>query len=464
MQITMRVLNLALGVVVTALVVRALGRNGYGQWSTIMVALGLTGFAMGFGSETVAIREAARDPEHEDEWIGALLTLRLLALLPATMLSLAIVLVLHSSSQMLVAGFILTLAMPFSVLGTAGLVFPLHVDNRVPMLVLTLKSVLWGIAVAAIFLSGGGMVALAVGMTATNAIGAGLETVIATRKLGRWPGLSKARLRSLALTSLPIGVSGVLVIGYARIDQVMVFEMVGSRAAGLYGSVYNVLDQAHFVPISIMTTVAPVIAAAWPDDRGRLLRATRLASELIAVASFGALAFTIVGAKDLVRLVFGPGFVAAAPALPILAAAFVFICYGYLTDNVLLVIGMQRRMLWLTLGALIVNVVGNLLLIPPLGFLGAAWMTLVTEVLVSLVSFAVIQRRLELSIPKPGRIGRAAAAAALLYGALALIAGQGGSLSLLTAVAVFGYPALLFGLRAVGADDIRVLLRGDVAI
>ncbi|MHB1537095.1 MAG: flippase [Solirubrobacteraceae bacterium] len=464
MQIAMRILNLALGVVVTALVVRALGRYGYGQWSTIRTVLTLTAFAMSFGSETVAIREAAGDPQREHEWVGALLTLRLLALLPAMLLSLAIVLVLHSSSQMLLAGVVLTLAMPFTVLGGVGLIFQLHVDNRMPMLVLTLKSVLWGIAVVVVFSTGGDMVALAVGMTATNAIGVALEAAIATRKLGGWPGLSTARLRALTVASLPIAVSGVLVIGYARIDQVMVFEMVGSGAAGLYGSVYNVLEQAHFVPISILTTVAPVIAAAWPQDTRRLLRAVRLASELIAVASFGALAFTIVAAKDLVRLVFGTSFVGAAPALPILAGAFVFICYGYLTDNVLLVIGMQRRMLWITLGALIVNVVGNLLLIPPLGFVGAAWMTLITEVLVSLVSFAVIRRRLELSIPKPGRIGRAAAAAALLYGALALTAGQGGSLPLLVAVAVFGYPALLFGLRAVGVDDVRVLLRRDAPI
>ncbi len=107
------------------------------------------------------------------------------------------------------------------------------------------------------------------------------------------------RLRPLVRAALPIGISGMLIISYARIDQVIVFTIVGSGAAGLYGSVYNVLDQAHFVPISILTTLAPVMAAAWPADRARLLRTARLTAELMAVASLGALAFAIVAATPL---------------------------------------------------------------------------------------------------------------------------------------------------------------------
>ena len=94
--------------------------------------------------------------------------------------------------------------------------------------------------------------------------------------------------------SLPIGISGLMIIAYARIDQVIVFAIAGSNAAGLYEAVYNVLDQSHFVPFSILTTLAPVMAAAWPADRARMLRAARLTAELLAIASFGGLAFACV--------------------------------------------------------------------------------------------------------------------------------------------------------------------------
>ncbi len=82
--------------------------------------------------------------------------------------SLVAVVLLHASHQMLIAGLILVLAMPFGGVGALALLFQLRVDNRVPMIVLTLRSVLWGAAVLVIYLEHGGMVALAIAMVATN--------------------------------------------------------------------------------------------------------------------------------------------------------------------------------------------------------------------------------------------------------------------------------------------------------
>jgi O-antigen/teichoic acid export membrane protein len=461
MQVVVRVLNLAVGVLVTALVVRTLGAAGYGQWSTIFIILSLIGYLANFGMEGVAVREAARDPEREYEWIGAVMLLRLLALTPVMLLSLAALLLLHRSHQMLIAGLILIVAMPFGGVGALQLIFQLRVNNLVPMIVLTLRSVLWGIAVAIIYWRGAGMVELAIAMAITNSIGSVVQAVAALRLTDRWPRPSRAQLVPLVRAGLPVGIAGVLIISYARIDQVIVFGMLGSRAAGLYGAVYNVLDQSHFVPISILTTLAPVIAASWPADRARLLRTARFTAELMAVGSLGALAFASVAATPVVRLIFGAKFVSAAPALPVLGGAFVFICFGYLNGNLLVVLGLQREFMWISLIALVVNVAGNLILIPIMGFMGAAWMTLATEVVVFGASLSLILRTLELPWPKPGRIGRTVLAAGLLVGVLSALRLASAPLAVLVLGACVCYPALLFGLRALAPEDIRTLLRRE---
>jgi len=439
LQIVIRVANLALGVVVTALVVRALGRSGYGQWSTIFIVLTLVGYFANFGMETVALREAARDPEHEHEWIGAVMMLRFIVLGPVIVCSVAAILVLRQSHEMLVAGLILILTMPFNGVGALQLIFQLRVRNLVPMLVLTLRSVLWAIAVVIIYVQGYGMVALAIAMSATNAVGSIVQALAALRVADRIPRPSRRRLGPLVRASIPVGLSGVLIIAYARIDQVIVFTVVGSSGAGLYGSVYNVLDQSHFVPASILTTLAPVMAAAWPADRGRLLRSARMTAELMAIASFGALAF--------------------ATVLPVLGGAFVFICFDYLNGNVLLVLGKQNALLRISVIALVVNVIGNLVFVPLDGFMGAAWMTLATEAVVFAASLALILRTLELPLPRPGKIGRTALAALLLAAGLEAMRLASAPLEALVVAACVCYPALLFGLRAVGRDELGVLLR-----
>lgn len=459
MQIVARVLNLGLGVVVTALLARTLGRAHYGQWSTIFVVLGLVGYLASFGMEKVVVREAAAAPEQEYEWFGAMMLLRLMLLVPAIVVSLLALLALERSHEMLIAGLILVLGMPFDGIGVVSLVFQLRVNNLVPMVVLTLRSVLWGVAVAVIYWRGGDMIELAIAMAVTNGVGSLVQSAAALRVLDPWPRPSRARLRALLRVGVPLGISGVLVISYARIDQLIVYAISGSEAAGLYGAVYGVLDQAHFVPMSVLTTLTPIIAASWPADRERMLRVVRLAAELLTVASLGALAFAAVAATPVVRLVFGEDFVHAAPALPVLGGAYVFICFGYLNGSLLAVLGLQRRLLRISLLALIVNVAGNLVLVPTIGFMGAAWMTLATELLVCASSLRVILKALDLPFPHPGRIGRTVLAAALLTGALLGLKAAGAPLAALAFAAAVLYPALLFGVRALEVGDIRILLR-----
>jgi O-antigen/teichoic acid export membrane protein len=459
MQVAVRVLNLGLGVFVTALVVRTLGRVGYGQWSTMFAVLALVSFFANFGMEGVALREAARAPEIEHEWIGAVIMLRLLLIVPVMAGCFGALLLMQHTEGMLIAGAIMIVTMPFGGAGAMGLLFQLRVDNRIPMLILTLRSVLWGAAVLVINLEGGGIVTLAIALVSTNLVGTLVQTIVALKLADRRPMISTKHVRELVRIAMPIGIAGVLVIAYARIDQVIVYTISGPRQAGLYGAVYNVLDQAHFVPISILTTLAPVLAASWPSDPARLRRTATLIAELLAIASLGGLAFAIVAAGPAVRLVFGAAYAEAAPALPVLAAAFVLICFGYLNGNLLLVLGLQRKLLRISLIALVFNLAGNFVLVPLVGFMGAAWMTLATEAVVLVQTSRLISAQLGTDRPALGRLRRTVLAAVVLGAGLGLMRLGGAPLGALVAAGALGYPALLIGLRALELDDLRVVLR-----
>ena len=226
-QVFARLANLALGVLVTALLARTLGSAGYGQWATILAVLGLTGYFANFGMEGVVVREAAREPEHEGEWLGAAMLLRLILLGPVVVLSLLAVLLLQESHQMLLAGVVLILGMPFDGVGAMQLVFQLRIKNTVPMLVLTIRE-------RAV---GGGRGGSSSGAAATwsrwrsrwrsrtpvgrraGARGAAADRALAA-PLAQAPGAARAR-------GCPAGNLGGLITAYANIDQVIVFELAG---------------------------------------------------------------------------------------------------------------------------------------------------------------------------------------------------------------------------------------------
>jgi O-antigen/teichoic acid export membrane protein len=463
-QVLTRVLNLALGIVVTALVVRTLGDTGYGQWMTILTSFQLVGFFTSLGLESVAVREAAADPAHAEDWVGALLVTRLALTLPVILVGFGVLLAIEESHAMLIAGIVLLVEFPFGVGSSLAVVHQLRVDNRLPMVILTVNSVLWGVSVLVIHLAGGGLVAMAVAMTAVSTVTAFMQA-FASLKLMRFKlKPSRAAIVRLIRVGAPLGIAGLLVNAYARIDQIIVFEQAGAKEAGYYGAVYRVLEQAHFIPVSVLTTLAPIMAGLYLADRARMLRIVTLAAEFLAIGSLGALAFASVAATPLMTLFFGEEFAPAAPALPILGGAFVFICYGYLTGNLLLTLGIANRQIAVGAAGLVVNVIGNLILVPKYGFEGAAWMTLATEVVVVATGgWFVVQKLGGLGEISFGRLPRVIAAALVLLAALLGLDAAGAGLVVLSVAAGVLYPALLVGLKAVAPGELKVLLvkRGE---
>lgn len=458
-QIGARILNLALGVVVTVLLARALGDDGFGEWSTVLVVVQLAAYFTSFGVESVVVREAAADPEREDEWLGALLLLRALLSIPAVIVGLAVVLLIQDNNSMLVAGIVLLAQTPFNVGASLRVVHQMRVRNWFPMIVLTINSVLWAAAVIAIYATDGGVVELAVAMTVIGAFTATLQALAAVRIARPHLRPSREATMKLARVGLPVGISGLLVLAYARIDQVLVFAIAGPAEAGLYGAEYRIVEQAHLVPISLMTTLLPILSGAWPRDRERAMRIAWRSAEYLAAASLGGLAVALAVAEPLTVLLYGEDFAAAAPALPVLGGAFVFICFGYLTGNLILIAGLQRKLIAIGLVGLVVNVAGNVALVPPWGFMGAAWMTLATEAAVVSFSAVLLARAVGLGHPDLRRLARIFAAAGILALALVGLDAAGLPLAPVLAVAAIGYPALVVSVGGIGVAELRSLVR-----
>ena len=395
-QVLGRALNLVPGIVVTVLLTRSLGDDGFGEWSTALAIVQIATPFGDFGLEQVAVRKAAATRHEERDWIGALITLRLAFALPVAIVTAIAQLVVANNSEMAAAGLLLTGTLLLAPLSMTRVAFQTRVRNDLTILVLTVNSILWTAAVVAIAAADGGMVWFAAAFLASAVCSVGLGVWLGSR-LSRPVMRGSRRLwRELARIGVPIGVAGLVVTAYVKLDQVMLFSLAGAEDAGLYGAVYRFLDQAQFLPAALLTTLFPIMASSWPADPERVRRIGRLIADYLAIVSLPALGFTIVASEPVVRLLFGEDFLRAADALPILMGAFVVICFGYLAGNLVVVLELQRIFLRNALIALVFNVVLNLILIPPYGFVAAAWVTLATEVLVTALTLSAVLRRLEL--------------------------------------------------------------------
>ncbi|MGH2834305.1 MAG: polysaccharide biosynthesis C-terminal domain-containing protein [Solirubrobacteraceae bacterium] len=386
--------------------------------------------------------------------------MRLLLAVPITLLSLGGILLIAPTSQARLAGVFVAAVMLAGAPSALSVVFQMRVRNHIPMAIMTLNSVIWGAGVVVVSALSGGIVAFSAVFLATSALTSALTVVWALR-------MATVRLRgvrelwgALLRVGVGVGVAGILVTVYVKLDQILVLEYAGSRQAGLYGAAYRLLDQVQFIPISVMTTLFPLIAAAYSSHRDRARALLQSAAEYLAMASLPILAFTVVGAHPIITLLFGRAFGPAAPALPILAGAFVSISFGYLVGNMVVVLELQRRFIRFAAMGVVINVVLNILLIPRYGFLAAAWITLLTEVTVMSLSMRMVLAELSMR-PRFTRLLRTLLAAAAMGLATWLSRLAGLPLAGLVAVSIASYLPFLLLLKVVTVRELLAVLRRD---
>jgi O-antigen/teichoic acid export membrane protein len=437
-------------------IARELGSSGFGEWSSLLVVVQMAAYLADLGLEQVGVRRAAGEPEREAEWIGATVALRGLVSLPATLVSVLVVLLISDRHEMAVAGVLASSTILLSGPNTTRALLQLRLRNDVNVAVMTFSSIVWGGSAIAVVAAGGGLVPLAIAFSISALLTTVLQVVLGLRAGGIELVGSRGLWRSLARVGLPLAAAGLLVLAYARIDQILVLEIVGAREAGLYGAVYRILEQAHFLPLTVSLTLLPLVSAAYPSDPARVRELLQTTTDYLALVSLPVLGVSLAAAGPLIDLLFGSAFADAAPALPVLMGAFVLICLGYLSGNMVIVLGLQRKFVRYALVGLVFNVVLNVILLPPYGFIAAAWTTLATELVVVGLAWRAVLTELDFRL-RLGRIGRTLLATTgmtlLLLGMRAL----GVPTVALLLVAGASYALLALALRAVSITELRAL-------
>jgi O-antigen/teichoic acid export membrane protein len=319
------------------------------------------------------------------------------------------------------------------------------------------NGLLWGAAVAVVALLDGGLVAYAAAFLAVATVTNTVYIVLAMRAAPVHFRGGRPLWGDLLRQGLPVGIGGLLTLGYGYVDQVIVFEVAGVRDAGLYGAVYRIYERVQFLPAAIMTTLFPLFVTARDRDAARVRRLFHSAIDYLLLTSLPAFAITLAGYEPITRLLFGEDFIDAAPALPLLMATFVVVSLGYLTGYLIVAYNLQRKFLAIAIGALVFNVAANLALVPSYGFMAAAWLTLATEVLVMSLSMWIVCSAMRIA-PTGEHVGRivfAAVASGLL--AWGLREADVPTIAWV-ALASAAYAGLVIALGAVRPAELRALV------
>ena len=207
-------------------------------------------------------------------------------------------------------------------------------------------------------------------------------TVVIARMARTLPkGPRRYRWRHWLGASLPIALIDLANAGFTFVDVVVLGFLMPPSAVGLYFAATRIQQFVVFVHFAAVAATAQRFSAAHAvGDRATLAWLVRLQGRGT-LAATALVALAVVAASPLLLAMFGPQFSDSIPILAVLAAGSVAASLFGPGEDLLTMLGGERLCAGITLAMLAVAVGACLLLVPPLGVIGAALGMALTTIL-----------------------------------------------------------------------------------
>lgn len=457
------------GILLLALLTRYLGPAGFGRYTFVTGYVGIFAIATDLGLQTIAVREMARDPEQTRVVAGELLSLKIvlavLAVTAAIVIALAAPVAAFSSPGIPAAVAIAAAALLFTPLsGTGAAIFQTHLRMTVPAASDVVYRLI-NLTLVALFSAGvlfGGRAGIAFRLNAVLlASTAGLLVSAlfiyrsATRLVPIVPRWNRNVVLFMVRDAAPLALVSVLGIIHYRIDVLILSQMAPMSTVGLYGVATKILDVSIAMAAMFMALVFPVLSRRTLGDPALLQRAFGKTVDILVIVGLGAAVFLASLAPLVVRILTHQAFAGAIPPVTIIAWAIPITFLATAFTQMVVAANQQIRAVPVSIGAIVVNVALNLILIPRMGASGPALATDISESL-NTVGMALIMMQHYGFGPSWSGIAKICLAGA----ASAAVLAYGHALTpwLIVPLAGIVYLAGLAALRVVTVADVRVLL------
>ena len=376
-----KILRMVVGLLVGVWVARYLGPEKFGLLSFAHSFVGLFTIFATLGLDEVVVRELVKDESRRDSLVGTTFWLKLFgAFLVLLVLAFAINFTSNDVDTHILV-FIIASATIFQSFNIVDFYFQSKILGKFVAYANFISLFISTIVKIALILSHASLLAFAwVVLFDSFVLACGFIYFFLKHSTFRIKYLifHKSTAIDLLKDSWPLIFSGGVLMIQARIDQVMIKEMLGSLEVGYYSVAMRLIEAVAFIPMLLKSSLYPSIQSAKIQSKAlyqdRLLNFYRLNFLFFLVLAIPIFIF----AEPIIVLLFGIEYQPAGVLLALLSIRLFFANMGVargtyiLTENL-----MKFSMLTMILGT-IVNIYLNYVLIPYYGSRGAIVATIVS--------------------------------------------------------------------------------------
>lgn len=375
-----QILRMIAGLLVGIWVARYLGPEQFGVFSYATAFVAIFGSLAKLGLDGIVVRDLVNEPHKKDLYLGTAFWLKLVgALITFIIVAFATLFTSNDYTTNLYI-FIIASGIIFQSFEVIDFYFQSKVLSKFVSLCKMAQLLLSSLLKVYFVLTGADLFwFVVVSLIDQIALATTLYIAYKYQKLENFYRYFDSEVaKNFLKNSWPLVFSGLVVMIYMRIDQIMIKEMLGSQEVGVYSAAVRLSEAWYFIPMVITSSLFPAIVNAKKVSKELYYtRLQRLYTFMVWTAIAIALPITFLS-DWLVNLLYGKEYMGAGQVLMIQTWAGLFVFLGVASSSWLTSENLQTIAFYRTFAGAIINIVLNLLLIPIYGIAGAAVATLVS--------------------------------------------------------------------------------------
>jgi len=456
-QVASKIIVTGLGLLAVATMTRYLGREGFGQYTTIITFLSFFAIIADLGLTLVTVQMISLPGVNENKILSNLFSLRLIS--AVIFLGLAPLIIIFFPYDPIVKLGVAVTTLSFFFIALNQILVGLFQKNlrmdKVSIAEVVSRIVLVA-GVALVWYFDLGLIHIMTATVVASAVNFLLHYSF-SRKFARIKlHFDLAVWKKIIKQSWPLALTIIFNLIYLKTDTLILSLIKSQAEVGIYGATYKVIDVLITFPFMFAGIILPIMTARWAvnnkDGFKNVLQKSYDVMIIIAIPLIIGAQFV---AKDIMVLVAGHEFAPSGAVLQILILAAGLIFFGCMFSHAVIAIDKQKKIIPAYIFTAITAVIGYLIFIPKYSYFGAAWITIYSELAIGLASIYLVWKYARF-LPNLKITGKALIASAVMAGALYLTSGW--NLFLVLSLAVFVYFIALCLFKGIKKQDIMELI------
>jgi O-antigen/teichoic acid export membrane protein len=382
-----RIIRMAASLFVGIYVARYLGPERFGLLSYANSYVGIFTAIAILGLDGIVVRELVKSPDQRNTLLGTSFLLKVIGTLLMWILILAALFFSNNTPLTNTLIAIIAFGVLFQSFNVIDYNFQAEVKSKYVVHSQIVQLIVSSITKLVLIIKGSPLIWFAV-VYSLDAIILAMGLAYAySRNSGsikKWKWNAKVAL-ALLLDSWPLMFAYMSYLIYAKIDRIMIKEMLDDHNVGIYSAAYVLYEAPLFISLMIAKSVYPIFVQSFQDNKIKFFELYATLSSYMTLLSYLIVLFIVMFHEIIIQITFGDSFEESGIILMLLAFGLIPMFNAFLRSSFITISGNQKIILYTSLASSITNIILNIFMIRQYGIRGAVYATVITQTLSLLI-------------------------------------------------------------------------------